>query len=523
MTRRRMMWWLRTAACLAIVASAWLIVGLAQERTGAPRAQVHATVADDTRQAVSTAGSGTRIVAQPVAPPGIDRGLQTPDVSGPRTSRTPSLGRRAPAFEPGKVIVKLREGAPAEARGAVLREARGSRMVRPSHADFELVTIDPAADAEAVAAALARRSDVEYAQAAYRVYPSFTPNDPLFSRQWNFPLINLEQAWDINPGAGSTITVAVLDTGVAYRDVTLEFESPSLGTVSVPFAVAPELAGANRFVAPRDFIWGDTNPVDMDGHGTHVTGTIGQNTNNGVGVAGIAFNVRIMPVKCISTEWDDIFESPFIGTDDVVARAIRYAADNGAQVINMSLGRNGGGPAPAVGEAMRYAVSKGAFIAVAGGNDYEDGNPVERLAEQAGPIDGATVVAAVGPDKNRAYYSGVKSYIELAAPGGNSRLGGSQAAILQQTYDLSFSNPSVNTAPRFDVFAYLAFQGTSMATPHVSGLAALLISQGVTKPAAVEAALKRFATDRGTEGRDDDYGYGLIDARATLRGLGILR
>jgi serine protease len=172
---------------------------------------------------------------------------------------------------------------------------------------------------------------------------------------------------------------------------------------------------------------------------------------------------------------------------------------------------------------MQYAVSKGSFIAVAGGNDYEDGNPVERLAEQAAPIQGAVVVAAVGRDKGRAYYSAVKPYIELAAPGGNSRLGGAAGAILQQTYDPAFTDPAATRSPRFDVFAYLAYQGTSMATPHVSGLAALLISQGVTKPAAVEAALEHFAEDLGTPGRDEQYGYGLIDARATLRGLGILK
>src|SRR4029079_1487849 len=100
---------------------------------------------------------------------------------------------------------------------------------------------------------------------------------------------------------------------------------PALGIVDVPFAVAPELG--DRFVSPRDFIWDDNDPVDLDGHGTHVTGTIGQLTNNGVGVAGMAFNVRIMPVKVISETWDFIFGAPNAGTDDVVARGIRYAAD----------------------------------------------------------------------------------------------------------------------------------------------------------------------------------------------------
>jgi serine protease len=516
--------WRILAALFAAITSLWLTVGVAQEPADAPRTGARAArVEPGAERGPVVARAGTRAVEQPVAPPGIDRGLHDEDLSGPRSGRVSASQVRPAEYEPGKVIVKLREDSAPDARASVLREARGTRMSRPSHANFDVIAIDKGADAEAVATALAKRADVEYAQASYRIHPYFAPNDPLYSRQWNFPLINLETGWDINQGGGPTVVVAVLDTGVAFRDVILQFDSPSQGRVSVPFAVAPELAGSNRFVAPYDFIWGDSNAVDMDGHGTHVSGTIGQNTNNGVGVAGIAFNVRIMPVKCISTEWDDIFDSPFVGTDEVVARAIRYAADNGAQVINLSLGRNDGPPAPVVGDAMRYAVSKGAFIAVAGGNDYEDGNPVERLAEQAEPIQGAVVVGAVGRDRNRAYYSGVKPYIEIAAPGGNSRVGGAAGAILQQTYDLSFTDPATNRVPRFDVFAYLAFQGTSMATPHVSGLAALLISQGVTSPAAVEAALEHFADDLGTPGRDESYGYGLINARTTLRGLGILK
>ena len=176
---------------------------------------------------------------------------------------------------------------------------------------------------------------------------------------------------------------------MAFRDVTIRYNSrfafrmtpggpryPALGIVNVPFAAAPELGptGSTRFVSPRDFIWDDELPVDLDAHGTHVAGTVGQLTNNGRGTAGMAYNVRLMPVKVIQGLWDEVFSSPFEGTDDVVARGIRYAADNGAKVINLSIGRETGGAAPVVNDAMRYAVGRGVFVAVASGNTRADGN-----------------------------------------------------------------------------------------------------------------------------------------------------
>lgn len=508
-----------TGALAAVLSAAWLVATAAQ----------------------SASDVVFRRVSDQAALPAIDRGLREHDAMREPRSRSSREGWLADADErpyvPGQVLVKFRDGGVAASRSSLAREidARGTR--RPSWADFEVVDIDPAADPEAVSRALEAREDVEYAQPAYKVRASFRPNDPLYDRQWNLQAIGMEDAWAINEGASNAITVAVLDSGIAYRQVVLDFDVPTfveggqsypaLGSLSIPFAAAPDLGGPDRFVAPRDFIWEDDTPVDLDGHGTHVAGTIGQLTNNGSGVAGMAFNVRLMPVKVLRDRWDQIFGSPNFATDATVARGIRYAADNGAKVINMSLGRDGP-PAPAVADAVRYAVSRGVFVAIAGGNDFEQGNPTEQIAALAVDIDGAMSVAAVGRNLTRAYYSGTGSFIEIAAPGGDRRSGGGEAGILQQTLDLdlalTYELPvSLFEAPRFDAFAYYYFQGTSMATPHVAGLAALLMSQGITSPAAIEAAIKRFATDLGPPGRDDEYGHGLINPRATLRGLGLLK
>jgi serine protease len=181
-----------------------------------------------------------------------------------------------------------------------------------------------------------------------------------------------------------------------------------------------------------------------------------------------------------------------------------------------------------VEDAIKYAVSKGAFVAIAAGNDFQDGNPTEVIAEIASRVQGAVSVAAVDRNKNHAPYSSTGSWVELAAPGGDFPGSDNTDGILQQTLDLrlveTFMLPLARfTAPRFDALAYFYFIGTSQATPHVSGVAAMLMQQGITDPAAVEAALERFATDLGPPGRDPTFGFGLIEARNALHGLGLAR
>lgn len=477
-------------------------------------------------QGRQSSSSPARAIVQEIGLPAIDRGLR--DQDPPRAARTredaervtKDGGQRLP-YVPGSVIVKYKGDPDA----------------------FDVVAIPLDANPEAMATAMRARPDVEFAQPRYRNYAMAKPNDPLYANQWNFPAIDMERAWDIQPGATSEIIVAVLDSGMAFRDITLRYTIPepfrmtpngpvypALGNVIVPFAAAPELgaSGSPRFVAPRDFIWGDELPVDLDGHGTHVAGTIGQVTNNGNGTAGMAYNVRLMPVKIIAGTWDDIFGSPFVGTDDVVARGIRYAVDNGAKVLNLSIGRTEGGPAPVVDDALRYAVSRGAFVSIASGNTRDSGNQPNRLAQLAPDIKGVVAVGAVGRTLEVAYYSTTGAFVELAAPGGDLRQGGNSGGILQQTLDSdlveTFERPPAQFGPpRADVFVYSPFQGTSMAAPHVSGFAALLMQQGITSPAAIEAAMKQFATDKGTPGLDNSYGHGLINPRATLRGLGLAR
>jgi serine protease len=245
----------------------------------------------------------------------------------------------------------------------------------------------------------------------------------------------------------------------------------------------------------------------------------------------VAFNVRIMPIKVLASFWDVVLGcAPETGgSDDDVARAIRYAADNGAKIINLSLGSPGfTGSAPVMEDAIKYAVGKGVFVAMAAGNDFENGNPTEEPAEIAQRVKGAVSVAAVDSAKQHSSFSSSGSWVELAAPGGSETDLSDKGAIWQQTFDFSRTDtfdPAYGPyrAPRFDVLGYIGYVGTSQAAPHVAGVAAMLMQQGITDPAAIEDALEKSATHLGASGRNPLYGFGLIHARNALFGLGIAR
>jgi serine protease len=193
-------------------------------------------------------------------------------------------------------------------------------------------------------------------------------------------------------------------------------------------------------------------------------------------------------------------------------------------VINVSLG----GPVQSIvmRDAITYAVGRGAFVAIAVGNDFEEGNPVQYPAAYAATTDGAMSVGSVGRSMRRAYYSGTGSHLEIVAPGGDVRDAGANGRVWQVTMPRSDFGEEIVLVPRFDRYASVGLQGTSMASPHVAGVAALIISQGVTNPAAVEALIKRTARKLGTPdanrtGWNADFGFGLIQPRAALRGFGI--
>jgi len=260
---------------------------------------------------------------------------------------------------------------------------------------------------------------------------------------------------------------------------------------------APDLAGTS-FAAGYDFVNNDSHPNDDDGHGTHVAGTIAQTTNNNLGVAGIAFNTTIMPVKVLSAAGS--------GTYAMVADGIIYAADNGAMIINLSLG--GSGPSDTLRDALAYAYNKGVTILAAAGNDNSS-TPFYPAAYDAYCIS----VGATQYDETKAPYSNYGASLDIVAPGGNTGVDqngdGYPDGVLQQT----FGNTPVG-------WAYWFYQGTSMSAPHASGVAALLLARDSTlTPDQVRNVLQSTAEDLGAAGRDNTFGWGLIDARAALQSV----
>lgn len=433
-----------------------------------------------------------------------------------------------PAYVEDEVIVKFKAGI-AEEQIEKLNKEHGVAVIRTSRfKKFRTLKIPERRGVYEMVEIYGRSPLVEYAEPNFFAFATLVPNDPHYLYQWHFdddntnnpgeatsnPYggvngggIGMEPAWDISTG-DSSIVVAVLDTGAAYENYEdpedalcydrfgrLKTCRPAINT----YYQAPDLANTN-FVAGYDFINGDNHPNDDEGHGTHVTGTVAQSTNNNLGVAGIAFNTTIMPVK--------VLDANGTGTFDDVADGIYFATDNGAKIINLSLSSSSS--STTLEDAVAYAYSQGVTVVAAGGNAYEEGNPPQYPAAYDAYV---VAVGATRYDETRSYYSNTGSYIDLVAPGGDVTVDQNEDTygdgVLQQTFDADPSD-----------FGYWFYQGTSMSTPHVSGVAALILAlkPGFT-PDQVRNTLQSAAEDKGGAGKDDEYGWGIVDAYAALSGL----
>jgi serine protease len=313
-----------------------------------------------------------------------------------------------------------------------------------------------------------------------RPQPS-TPNDPMYKSQWHFDMVHAEEAWGTAQGQG--VVVAVIDTGVSPGVLTSGGKSK--------WRRVPDLK-ETEFVAGYNFVDDNGDPSDGNGHGTHVAGTIAQSTNNALGVAGLAYKAKIMPIKVLSDRGS--------GTVADIANGIRFAADHGAKVINMSLG--GGLYSSTLARAVKYAHDKGVTVACAAGNGGRE------KVEYPAAYDGCVAVSALGPDGKLAFYSSYGKELDIAAPGGDTRVDlnkdGLPDGVLQDT--IARGDPTKH--------GFFPFQGTSMATPHVAAVAALVISAGVTDPDRVEKILESTAKDLGDKTR---YGAGALDAAAATK------
>lgn len=436
----------------------------------------------------------------------------------PRGHADPARARPSaspPAYLPGRVVVGYRH--PSFTASADVERRLGVRVPASSQGEaapsgVQLVHLPRGTSVASAVARLRGRADVAYAVPDYiaHIAGTYIPDDPgrgttaggWQSVQWNFLAtdgVDAPTAWANliaagHPG-GSGVTIAVLDTGVAYRN----WRS---------FRRSPDFAGT-RFVSPYDFIANNPYPLDREGHGTFVAGTIAEATNNGVGLTGLAYGASIMPVRVLDRNGD--------GDAVTIAKGIRYAVAHGAQIINLSLEFGldvGASQLPEVMSALRYAHDRGVVVVAAAGND--SGTTIAYPAR-------ATTVISVGAttrDRCLANYSNTSSHLDLVAPGGGDdaalqsdpdcRPDASLPDIYQETF-FNGSNPDHFGLPG-------GWYGTSMATPHVAATAALVIASGVLgrhpSPAAVLTRLEQTAEPLGRTHPNADYGYGLVDAGA---------
>lgn len=448
----------------------------------------------------------TRAPALPTRAPALPtRGLRASAAPDPAAARAQFPGYEEPRIEsvPGELIVSPRAGATAQE----ILDARGLReKLRipdgPVLASFDLAPgLDERGRRLSVlqhARALAEDERVEYAEAnvIWRACGGVVPNDPYYHLQWDMPLLRMPEAWALTTGDASVI-VAVIDTG--------ETPHPDLVARQVAgydFISDPTNAGDGDGVDANPFDEGDGNGLQPNSfHGTHVSGTIGADSNNGTGVAGITWATGLMSLRVLGKQG---------GTSFDIANAIKYAGnlanDSGtlpaqrANVINMSLG--GPGFSSTVQSACTAARNAGVVIFAAAGNENNSA-PFYPAA-----YTGVISVAAVDVNAQRAPYSNFGPTVDLCAPGGDTSVDlngdGYADGILSTLMD--------GTVPPFTPI-YAFYEGTSMACPHAAGVAALMLAVNpALTPAEIETLLESTAVDLGAPGRDDDYGHGMVDA-----------
>ena len=369
------------------------------------------------------------------------------------------------ATVPGELVIDLRDDL-SDADVASFFSGLGVSFSRSALEQQTRTEIAHTSDPAALAARLAGDPRVEGVEPLGIVHALYTPNDPMLKDQWHLTRVGAEKAWSFGIGRGAV--VAVVDTGIAC-------ETHGAFTKISDLSGTPCVAGWSAFDKS-----GHAN--DEHGHGTHVAGTIAQTTNNGTGAAGLAFGARLMPVKVLDASGG--------GTNLGVADGIRWAADNGADVINLSLG----GPIPSLvlQKAVDHARDRGVVVVAAAGNSGgRVGYP--------GACSGVIGVSATDDTDTIAKFSSRGKGVDIAAPG---------VAVLQQT---------VCNGGRDKCEKYAAFSGTSMASPHVAGAAALLVGAGVTDPDAVQKRLEQTARASKDGGASRDlYGAGILDAHAAL-------
>ncbi len=411
---------------------------------------------------------------------GVVRGVRRPPPGGPQ-------------FLPDQLLVKFKPGVGTAQATDVHKQFGTQEIKRINRPGVSVLKITSSEAVQAVVARYRAHPAVQYAEpnflrylaAARGVSPQATPNDSFYGLQWHYSgLVNLPAAWDVTTGS-ALVVVAVIDTGILSGH--------------------PDLVGTT--VAGFDFYGDDASPEDLGclgpgdvSHGAHVAGTVAALTNNATGVAGVnwggAGRTRIMPLRIFGNYGGQCTTT----SADIIA-AIYWAADHSARVVNMSFG--GGGFSQGEQDAVTYAFNTGVILIAAAGNDSAD-----CAAQYPAAYANVVGVAATEFNNNKAPYSNTGVCVDLAAPGGDMSVD-----LNGDTYPdgvLSTSGaPSVGNG-------YYFFQGTSMASPHVAGLAALLISKGITGPANIQTVMQTTATDRGAPGFDTTYGWGLINAAAAV-------